>query len=402
MGKTNKNQLTMRIASIDILRALTMVFMIWVNDFWSLTGIPKWLEHANATEDYLGFSDIIFPLFLFIVGLSIPYAIEYRFKIKETKAVISKHIIIRTLSLLLIGVFMVNYETATHESIIIGKNYWGLLMAFAVFLIWMQWKKNLIPKKWHIYLQILGFIILIYLAVIYKGGANGENWIKTQWWGILGLIGWAYVVNALIYLFSKKSLRLPIMIGLWLLFNVLAVLNQTDQITFKNDIINIFSTVYSGTIPAYTTAGIVATLLFKKMVSSKLKWCYIILTALGILNIVYGLATRPIWGISKIQGTPSWLAICTGISFLTFVILHYIADKKKKTNWAKIIAPAGTATLTCYMIPYFVYPIRNITGIRFPDFLNTSIIGLFVSFAFALTVVIFTGWLEKKHFKLKL
>ena len=67
-----------RIASIDILRALTMVLMIWVNDFWSLTNIPKWLKHASATEDYLGFSDIIFPLFLFIVGLSIPFAIQQR------------------------------------------------------------------------------------------------------------------------------------------------------------------------------------------------------------------------------------------------------------------------------------------------------------------------------------
>ena len=68
----------MRIASIDILRALTMLLMIWVNDFWSLTGVPKWLGHAAASEDYMGFSDIIFPLFLFIVGLSIPLAIENR------------------------------------------------------------------------------------------------------------------------------------------------------------------------------------------------------------------------------------------------------------------------------------------------------------------------------------
>ena len=54
----------MRLASIDILRALTMVFMIWVNDFWTLIDIPKWLTHASATEDYMGFSDVIFPLFL--------------------------------------------------------------------------------------------------------------------------------------------------------------------------------------------------------------------------------------------------------------------------------------------------------------------------------------------------
>ncbi|MDR3058865.1 MAG: hypothetical protein LBU84_12090, partial [Prevotella sp.] len=53
-----------RIASIDIYRALTMFFMIFVNDLWSITGVPHWLEHAAADEDMLGFSDIVFPSFL--------------------------------------------------------------------------------------------------------------------------------------------------------------------------------------------------------------------------------------------------------------------------------------------------------------------------------------------------
>ena len=60
-----------RIASIDILRALTMYFMIFVNDLWTLREIPEWLGHAARGEDRLGFADIIFPLFLFIVGLSL-------------------------------------------------------------------------------------------------------------------------------------------------------------------------------------------------------------------------------------------------------------------------------------------------------------------------------------------
>ncbi len=69
----------MRLACIDMLRALTMFFMSWVNDFWTLKKIPKWLEHAKVNENYLGFPDVIFPLFLFIVGLSIPFAIKNRF-----------------------------------------------------------------------------------------------------------------------------------------------------------------------------------------------------------------------------------------------------------------------------------------------------------------------------------
>lgn len=145
-----------------------------------------------------------------------------------------------------------------------------------------------------------------------------------------------------------------------------------------------------------------ATLLYLKLSKDNSKWIFTALVLLGIINFGFGLITRPLWGISKIQGTPSWLAVCTGIGFITFAILYVIADIKKQQNWAKIIAPAGTATLTCYMIPYFVYPLREITNFRFPEFINSGTVGLIGSFIFALLVVVFTGWLEKKGYKLKL
>jgi len=388
-----------RIVSIDILRALTMLLMIWVNDFWSLTGIPKWLKHASATEDYLGFSDIIFPLFLFIVGLSIPFAIQQRKLAGASTFSTARHIIIRSISLLIIGVFMVNYESAHHASIVIGKNYWTLLMALGVVLIWMHWKKSPVPKKWHIPIQLSGLLILVFLAIIYKGGATGELWMRTQWWGILGLIGWAYAVNALVYLFSKGNTI--IMVGLLLLFNTLAVLNHAEMLPPLKGFASYFSTIYSGTIPAFTAAGIVASLLYKKLSANHSKLIFA-LVLIGVITVAYGFAMRPYWGISKIQGTPAWIGICTGIGFMSFALFYYIADVKKRTNWAKIIAPAGTATLTCYLIPYFVYPLRNLSTFRFPDFLNAGVIGLLGSLVFALLVVVFTGWMEKKGFKLKL
>ncbi len=390
----------MRIASVDILRALTMVLMIWVNDFWTLINIPKWLKHAGANEDYMGFSDVIFPLFLFIVGLSIPYAIENRLVKKQSPFLITKHILIRSFSLILIGVFMVNYGTAHHESILIGKYIWGLLMACAVALIWMNWKKTSISKDWYIYLQILGFGILIFLAIIYKGGTEGYDWMKTQWWGILGLIGWAYAANALLYLYSKKNI---VTVGtLWIILNILSVANQKYSIPQESEIVNIFSVLFTGTIPAFTTAGILVSLLHKKLSKTNLKLFYAILITLGTINIAYALLTRPLWGISKIQETPSWLALCTGISMFLFVLLHYVTDVKKRTKWASIIAPAGTATLTCYMIPYFLYPIWVLSTVKLPEYLNSGFTGLLISLGFSFLVVFFTGWLERKGYTLKL
>ena len=70
--------LSQRLASIDVFRALTMLLMIFVNDLGTLTNIPLWLEHTRAEEDGMGLADTVFPAFLFIVGLSIPFAIGNR------------------------------------------------------------------------------------------------------------------------------------------------------------------------------------------------------------------------------------------------------------------------------------------------------------------------------------
>ncbi|WP_431121003.1 heparan-alpha-glucosaminide N-acetyltransferase domain-containing protein [Flagellimonas flava] len=390
----------MRLASIDILRAVTMVLMIWVNDFWTLSNVPKWLMHATGNEDYLGFSDVIFPLFLFIVGLSIPFAIRNRMDRGNSKSSIAVHILIRWFSLLLIGFYLMNYEVAFDEGILIGKDFWTILMTLAIVLVWVDWEKTSTPKKYHPHFRAVGAALLIFLAIIYKGGAAGEDWMQVHWWGILGLIGWAYLSNSLIFLYSKGNLIVILL--LWILFNTLCILFQQGIVEGPDGFLRYFSVLYQGTIPAFTAAGVLTTLLFQKYSAARLNSAYLVLAFLGIVNIAIGLITRPLWGISKIQGTPSWLAICTGIGVLAFILFHYLADVKKKTKWATFISPAGTATLTCYMIPYMVYPIRSLLGFRLPDIFNNGYVGLLVSFVFALLVVAFTGWMERRGYKLKL
>ena len=65
--------------SIDIFRALTMVLMVAVNDVWTVLDTPKWILHTATMEDGMGLSDIVFPMFLFAMGMSVPYALENRY-----------------------------------------------------------------------------------------------------------------------------------------------------------------------------------------------------------------------------------------------------------------------------------------------------------------------------------
>ena len=104
------------IASIDILRALNMVLMIFVNDLWSLKDIPAWLGHVERGVDGIGLADVVFPAFLFIVGLSLPYAINNRRKKGDTDWQLVKHVLVRSIALLVMGVFLVNGESINAEA----------------------------------------------------------------------------------------------------------------------------------------------------------------------------------------------------------------------------------------------------------------------------------------------
>lgn len=76
MNNTLKADFTQRDAGIDLLRALTMFIMIFVNDFWKIHDVPHWLEHAAFGEDFMGLADVVFPAFLFVVGMSIPLPLK--------------------------------------------------------------------------------------------------------------------------------------------------------------------------------------------------------------------------------------------------------------------------------------------------------------------------------------
>src|SRR3977135_3698355 len=129
-----------RLYSIDVLRALTMFFMIFVNDLGTLKDIPAWLEHATAQEDKLGFADPIFPATLFIVGLSIPFAIANRLQKGDAPLTIGKHILLRSLALIVMGVFHVNMESYNRMAIL-PKVVWEIFITVGFFLIWLAYHK---------------------------------------------------------------------------------------------------------------------------------------------------------------------------------------------------------------------------------------------------------------------
>lgn len=388
-----------RIASIDIFRALTMLLMIFVNDFWTLHDIPSWLEHAAAGEDRLGFSDIIFPAFLFIVGLSIPFAIDTRLKRGQDKKRVFMHIIQRTAALVIMGFYMVNLENFHPGVPRYLKAIWEVIMAIAFVLIWNDYKGRGWAQKIPVsYLQAGGLILLVLLAVFYKGGTAGEEqWMRPHWWGILGLIGWAYLLCALVYLLAGARTWLIALV--WVALYALNV----QEFTGLPGELSPVRLVVSASNHALVMSGVLASVLYKQInEAGKMKLFVSFLLLLAVISFLFGFALKPEWGISKIRATPSWTAICAGISFAFFAGMYWIADIRNKSDWAKFMMPAGRSTLTCYLVPYVVYPVLGALILMIPDSLTGGIIGLVKSMIFALLVVWITGLLEKINIRLKI
>ena len=132
-----------RLSSIDAFRAITMLLMIFVNDLVLDERVPVWLEHAEEGQDRLGLADTVFPAFLFIVGLSIPLAIRYGHEKGMSRKATLWHILRRGFALLVMGVFIVNYEEYTKGPALISGWWWMLLMTIAFFFVWLVY-----PSTW--------------------------------------------------------------------------------------------------------------------------------------------------------------------------------------------------------------------------------------------------------------
>ena len=379
-----------------------MVLMIFVNDLGSLKDIPLWLEHVERGVDGIGLADVVFPAFLFIVGLSIPFAINNRKKKGDTDGQIIVHILQRTVALLIMGVFLVNGETYNAEATGMARYLWNPLCCLSFILIWNVYSEK-IPKAVVYVLRALGIIALIVLASIYRGGTTGEEIYRfsPQWWGILGIIGWAYLVSSLIMLFSRNKFW-PLFIG-WAFFCLLSIVTHAHLIP-RDAFLFIPGPITGGTYVGLTMGGVVASYVFRYYREKKDNRTMTIIFIFAVALLVgLSMITRPYWGLAKLGSTPAWLFLCSAFTLGAFLVIYWISDVKGKSNWFNIIKPAGTDTLLTYLMPYFVgFILRIILHVHFPDFIITGGVGLIKSFLLAMLCVGLTYSLNKAGVRLKL
>ena len=93
-----------RVLSVDALRGITIAFMILVNDPGDWTHVYEQLDHATWNGWTL--TDLVFPNFLFLIGMSLIFSLQSRLVRGDSRLTLARHIVRRAAILFAIDLFL--------------------------------------------------------------------------------------------------------------------------------------------------------------------------------------------------------------------------------------------------------------------------------------------------------
>jgi predicted acyltransferase len=352
-----------RLLSVDIARGLDVLLMLFVNEMAGVSGTPAFLRHVAPDVDGMTLTDVVFPAFLFITGMSIPLAIGGRLLAGDARTRIVRHVIVRSASLIVIGVLMVNAEEGNAPGWL-SPNAWNVLMTIAVLLVWQARGGSL--RRWRPILMALGVASLVALAFVYRSThATGIIQLRPQWWGILGLIGWSYLVAALVYL-AVGNRPVPLAAASVLLYGLFfadafGLIGRVPYLSVGSTLGSHAALVLSGTVvPAWLTryrerGGAV----------ERVGWYAL---AYGALLITAGWLVHqfrdvdPAFWISKVHATPAWCLISGGITCAAWATLYAVVELKGWRQWPRMITTAGQMALLAYLMAPLILSLFEMTA----------------------------------------
>jgi heparan-alpha-glucosaminide N-acetyltransferase len=354
-----------RITSIDALRGFVMFMMIFVNDLAGAGKIvPDWMVHFSDRHrggSGMTFVDLVFPAFLFIVGMSVPMALGGRLAKGQPVWETLGHVALRAMSLMFIGILMV-HETPDTSALGWPGDWWCVLMylsAIAAFCS-ISPRSSTPESRWNVWkmasicVRLAGLAALVWLAFAFRG-AKGERIItltpfslNTEWYGILGLIGWAYLVTSIVFLVFRGH-RTAILGSMVLLMCLFAADRKGLFDDFwLNRIVGIGGTL--GSLSAIAVGGLLlgSALVATDMAALKARAGFTFWFIAGCAAAA--LLLNRSYGISKNSATPSWCLWSCAITAALWFVLYLISDVRPVKIISRPLALAGQNVLLAYLL----------------------------------------------------
>ena len=364
--------MTNRIDSVDVMRGLTILAMAFVNDladFAPVQGVPQWLRHMKAGVNGLTFVDMIIPIFMFILGISIPLALGKRLAREGGSSIrVFGHVLTRGVSLIIIGLFDANRGAG------LGRPYgdmldwphglWKFLAWTFVFIVWLDIPlKSARAKSTHRLMRIAGLAGLIGLAVVFRNPTGGHFVIAK--WSTLGQLGWAYLFASLTWLIFRNN-RFGIL-GVFALFHCLYI-GIKGGLFPDVWLVNWIGASILGTYSANAVAGLIIGVMLTEPSGPKAK----IRGALGPA-VFSGLAAFLLQSVGGLHlPSTSWSLYSTSCAFAVWALLYWLIDVK---GWKKGWGPIRTVGQNCLflyqMSRYWIF-IYWLSGLTFYEALGAN------------------------------
>jgi predicted acyltransferase len=321
MKETDNTQKNQRLLSIDALRGFDM---LWITGgqriifaLATLTGWPlfDWLKSQMCHVEWQGYTfyDTIFPLFLFLAGVSMPFSFGKRLDRGDTKKMIYRHAFIRMIILVILGMIYNRILDLDPENIrfasVLGRI--GVAWFFAV-IIFLNAK--LVWQAVWFWGLLIGYYLLMQFVPVPGFGAG----VFTPDGNLEGYI---------------------------------------DRLLIPG---TLFMKVYEpegilSTIPSIATAllGVFAgTLLYSKNTKFDKLRKGLILIGAGIISLILGKLWGLFFPIIKNLWTSSFALYAGGWSLLLLGMFYLIIDVWECKKWAFFFVVIGLNPITIYMLQY--------------------------------------------------
>ncbi|QDW23030.1 acyltransferase family protein [Flavobacterium sp. KBS0721] len=323
-----------RLISLDVFRGLTILLMTIVNNPGDWGNVYPPLLHAEWHGCTL--TDLVFPFFIFIMGVAVPLAMPDKFYDGTT----FNKILVRSLRMLCLGIFFnffgkIQLFGLEGIPLLMGRLIITVAVGYALMGSFSSKIKN-----------ILAFSILfIYLLLAYSGI---EAYQDVRLPGVLQRIAIVYFVVSLLYLKTSQKTQIitgiVLLLGYWAIMTLIPVpgigeanLDKGTNLASWLDSILLKGHMYRGTV-TWDPEGILSTIpsivngIIGLLIGQLLQTDMIKIQKaqrmgiIGTILIFFGLIWDIIFPINKSLWTSSYVLYTTGLATVVLTILYYIID----------------------------------------------------------------------------
>jgi predicted acyltransferase len=310
INRTGKHE---RLLSLDVLRGLDMFFLVGLAGI--LKALPKisdnrianWLAGQCEHPEWQGFTawDVIFPMFIFIVGVAMPFSFSKRLNNEDGKKKLFKHVLVRSIILAIIGI-----------------------------ILWQQPGGAEPHYGYYSVLYRIGFSYFFAAIIMMNSGIKGQvYWAFGLLLGHWLILRFVPVPGYGIGNFSQEG-NVGEMIGKAVAKYISPDFKYVLNINLIPSISNALFGVLTGHWLMSDNTGI-----------KKVKG----LMMAGLLFIVAGLLVHLDFPINKKLSSPSFTLLTCGISASLLSLLYWIVDVKNHKKWAFFFVVVGMNSITIYI-----------------------------------------------------